>query len=331
METAMHCCPCKRASLRMRALRALAKGMGRASAALFCNIDEKTLVEWIKRFNPMGIDGFVDKPRRGAPRKTTSSQMDGDVPPLPNNPAGAGQTHWTALKLHGHITRELQREVSRPTLVRNLHEKGYALKTPGPAPEPPDVGTWQRQRESFKGNLLGWTADDGMQPWFCDESGFEGDPGPRKRWVERGGKPRIPYGGNHLRRNVIGAVSPGTGEPSAIILNHCDTGVFQAFPDNMAPEYPRQENRRQVIVPDNASWHKARRLNRHHSEPEYLPPHCPDFNPMERFWLGMKNDYFTDYYTKSGEELEARIVTALRAFFDASDTVAQTCTISGNF
>ena len=39
---------------------------------------------------------------------------------------------------------------------------------------------------------------------FADESGFEGDPRPRKRWDKKARKTRVTKNGGHLRMNVIG-------------------------------------------------------------------------------------------------------------------------------
>ena len=39
--------------------------------------------------------------------------------------------------------------------------------------------------------------------WFADESGFEGDPRPRKRWDKKGSKTRVTKNGGHLRMNAV--------------------------------------------------------------------------------------------------------------------------------
>ena len=305
--------------------------MDRAAVALFCDVNDKTIIDWINRFNMFGIDGLIDKERRGAPRRISNQEMSEHVIPLLEDPSKANQTHWTATKLHGYLDAVIESEFSYSTLLRNLHKYGYCLKLPRRTPEPSNSESWTQQREDFKQKLIGWLNDDSVQLWFSDETGVEADPRPRKRWVEKGSKPRVPYGGTHLRSNVIGAVSPSTGELSAILFNHCDTDVFQAFLDNMSKEYPRREGIRQLIILDNASWHKAKRLNWHHFEPEYLPPYSPDFNPIERLWLVMKQNHFADFYTKDSEALEQRIIEALNSLFDSPGTVAKTCAISGNF
>jgi len=179
--------------------------------------------------------------------------------------------------------------------------------------------------------MRAWIDDPRVELWFSDECGVEADPRPRRRWVEPGSKPTVPYSGSHVRRNIIGAVRPSDGAFTSLVLDHCNTVAFQVFLDIFAKEYPAKENTRQILIMDNASWHKTKTLDWHHFEPEYLPPYSPDFNPIERFWLRIKNDFFTDYFCRKGEELEKRILTALQHFLRNPDSVASQCRISENF
>jgi transposase len=69
-------------------------------------------------------------------------------------------------------------------------------------------------------------------------------------------------------------------------------------------------------------------MNWHHFEPTYLPSYSPDFTPFERLWLRMKADWFTDWTTKSKEQLTDLLCVALNSFIDdlqktASNTAFQ--------
>jgi len=67
--------------------------------------------------------------------------------------------------------------------------------------------------------------------WFADESGFEGDARPRKRWDKKGRKARVTGNGGYLRINVIGMVCPRSGAFFAIEASHSDSATYQAFLD----------------------------------------------------------------------------------------------------
>ena len=93
--------------------------------------------------------------------------------------------------------------------------------------------------------------------------------------------------------------------------------MFQFFLDEMAKAVPKKEGVRQLLVLDNASWHKAARLHWRHFEPKFLPGYSPDFNPIERLWLRLKADWFWDYIARTPDELTNRLCTALKSFIDS--------------
>jgi transposase len=88
---------------------------------------------------------------------------------------------------------------------------------------------------------------------------------------------------------------------------------------------PQRAGVRPILIIDNASWHKAARLNWHHFEPWYLPGYSPDFNPLERLRLRLKADWFWDYIARRDEELIERLCTALKSFIDDAPKTASVC------
>jgi hypothetical protein len=69
----------------------------------------------------------------------------------------------------------------------------------------------------------------------------------------------------------MGAVRPGEGRLFTLVVDGVDTDVFQFYLDQMALAAPKVPGKRQLLVMENASWHKANRLNWPHFEPVYLP------------------------------------------------------------
>ena len=147
---------------------------------------------------------------------------------------------------------------------------------------------------------------------------------PRRRWMKKGKKGTVPYLGKHIRSNVAGAVNPSSGELCALIVSHMDSDMFQIFLDEFAKE---TKGREVMLILDNATWHKAKKLNWHHIQVKYLPPYSPDFNPIEVLWLIMKAEFFTDWIAKEQEQLENRIEQALKYFFEHKYEVESICSI----
>ena len=315
LEAALECSPDQKTHHRLNIIHLLLCDCPFDIALKNARVSERTLQLWIKRFNDQGIDGLTYRPRPGRPRLLQAHEVDEKILPLVDDPALAGEAHWTAVKLCGWLREKEELELSYPTLVRYLHEKNYARRIPRPVPEPPDREAWQNQREDFAHELLDLLEDSGNKVFFGDEAGFEGDPRPRQRWVKRGSRPTQGYFGGHVRQNVVGAINPTDGQLVSLIVPHSDTQVFQAFLDTMAKEVP--ENGQTIwLVLDNASWHKSKALNWHHLRVKFLPPYSPDFNPIERLWQYLKGHQPAGYLTKSGVELADKLEASIRELLD---------------
>lgn len=190
--------------------------------------------------------------------------------------------------------------------MRFFHEKGFSLKVPRPRRDRQD----EEKREIFRKEMKELCQNPDIDIWFADESGFEGESRPRRCWDKKGSKTHVTHNGDHLRMNVIGMVCPRTGEFFVIEASHVDSDLFQAFLDqankNIVPQ--RKHN---ILIPDNATWHKKRSLNWHNFEPKYLPPYSPDLNPIETVWLIMKQRWFNNHHCRDIKALIDRLDIAI--------------------
>lgn len=128
--------------------------------------------------------------------------------PVLEDPSKAGEVHWTGVKLHGWLKAQLAIELDYRTSIRYLHELNYKLLVPQPWPEGQNVA----ERLWFEEEMAALEKDPGVELWYGDECGVEGDPRPRRRWSARGSRPQVPYLGTHVRTNVVGAICPKTGQ-----------------------------------------------------------------------------------------------------------------------
>ncbi len=180
-------------------------------------------------------------------------------------------------------------------------------------------------RQEFREKVALLAQDPEVDIWYGDETGIEGEPKPRRGWAQKGSHPRIVHNGDHIRLNILGTVCPRTGEFFSIEASHCDTDVFQAFLDEAARAIipTRKQN---LLILDNASWHKRKSLNWHFFEPIYLPPYSPDLNPIERLWLIMKAEYFTSIHCRNKAALIERADHALCELIDNPKKIASAAT-----
>jgi len=318
---AMEAAPNKRSYRRLAAIRALLKGYSRAQVGELFGRSERLVRLWILLFNTGGVDALCSKPRPGRPRKVKLQRLRDLLVPVLEDPAQAGQLHWTGVKVHGWLKEQLQVELGYRTTLRYLHELDYHLRVPQRWPERQK----EEERAAFLQELHLLQEDPQIELWFADECGVEGDPRPRRRWSARGSRPRVPYLGDHIRANVLGAVCPRSGQSFAMIFDGVDTEVFQCFLDCLAETIPPEPDHRRLLIVDNASWHKAQRLSWHTFEPKFLPGYSPDFNPIERLWLRLKADYFSDFIAHTPDALTDRLILALNAFMNDPPKVAAQC------
>lgn len=277
---------------------------------------ESAVQKIIKAFNTYGVDGLIAKKRSGRPPLITGEQREQILEEF-EDPGVANRTFWTATAFHGYITKKYQVECSYPTLLRLLHEKDYVLKIPQPWPDRQD----EVLREEFRAHVAALVQDPEIELWYADETGIEGESKPRRAWALKGSKPRVVHNGDHIRLSILGMVCPRKGEFFAIEASHCDRDVFQVFLNEAATSITPTK-KRNILILDNASWHKGKKLNWHFFEPLYLPPYSPDLNPIEKIWLIMKAEHFSQLHCRNKSALIGVADQALLALMDNPQKVA---------
>lgn len=162
--------------------------------------------------------------------------------------------------------------------------------------------------------------------WFCDETGFTGDPVPRQIICLKGDRPRVKYYGSHVRTSAVGAVRIADGKFVCLSVPFVDSGIFQSFILELEEEV--DSGRRNIVILDNASWHKTKRLKWGILEPMYLPPYSPELNPIEELWLALKREFFSWFWTNKEDELDEQVVWALKYYIHRPSLVKSICSMS---
>lgn len=321
LETAAKAAPIQRTYTRLMAIKALAMGFSHEQVAALFGVNEDSVSRWVRRFNERGIDGLTEGPRSGRPPRIKADRTQ-EYRELVLHPETVNETHWTGRKFHGYLTKHCELEAGYSTLMRWIQNEGVRLKVPRPWPDGQD----EEKRKAFIRLIRDLLGDQGIDLWYLDECGVEGDPRPRRRFGMKGEKIRQPYSGAHLRMNVTGLVLPRTGEFYALEFSHSDTEIFQIFLQhaNRDLSFDRPRN---LLILDNASWHKGKSLNWGRFEPLFLPPYSPDLNPIERLWLIMKAEWFSGFYAKFKDQLIDQLTQALNWLIDRKNENTKTCAI----
>lgn len=308
-------------STRCVAIQMLIIGISREQVCQALLVSARTILKWIHAFNKHGVDGLIANKRPGRSRKIPREKASHFVD-LIENPEQVDRTHWTARAFHGYLQETYHIECSYSTVVRFFHEQNFALKVPQPWPDRQD----ETLRKAFRERLKTLHEQTDIDIWFMDESGFEGECRSRRRWDQKGRKTRVVRNGDHLRMNVMGMVCPRTGEFFALEVSHVDSVVFQSFLDEAA-RFISPIRKRNILILDNASWHRNKKHNWHFFEALFLPAYSPDLNPIERIWFVMKSKWFTHFHAKNLEALIEQLDKAILDVIHHPDAVKNTTSI----
>jgi putative transposase len=120
---------------------------------------------------------------------------------------------------------------------------------------------------------------------------------------------------------VYGAVAPSSGERFFLELPALNAAHFQRFVDAFGQAFSDSLN---ILLLDKSGAHTARRLQL----PEnvrlvFLPPYCPELNPIERVWRDLKDELAWQQFTDVVTQQEA-VADLLRAY-DAPTIQSLTC------
>jgi transposase len=135
--------------------------------------------------------------------------------------------------------------------------------------------------------------------------------------MKRGTQKHVPVPADtHHRAHIFGALNWQTQTVSYQLHDHANTESFLAFLEHLlTQDYPDQ---RLVLVMDNASYHKGAltrawlSLVEHRVLVLYLPAYCSHLNPIERFWLYLKDTICIDKLFATFADLLAALDLQLR-------------------
>ncbi|HXH09299.1 MAG TPA: transposase [Alphaproteobacteria bacterium] len=104
---------------------------------------------------------------------------------------------------------------------------------------------------------------------------------------------------------------PTTGERFFLARPHLHAEMFQIFMEAFANAFPERLN---LLLLDHSGAHTARRLRwPEHVRPVWLPPYCPELNPMERVWRDLKDDVAWQQFSDLDAQQD-RLSPLLQAF-----------------
>ena len=138
-----------------------------------------------------------------------------------------------------------------------------------------------------------------------------------KVWTLRGVRPVVPAAGVNQRLCVYGAFNYRTGQVHYLVHPRKNAQQFDEF---LRQLLEANSERRLVLVIDNASYHRTRRIlelladHADHVFVIWLPRYSPELNLIEGLWGYLKRSALNNYFYGNVDHLEAAIHDAFNEF-----------------
>jgi len=146
---------------------------------------------------------------------------------------------------------------------------------------------------------------------FYDESRFGLITDIGRKWTIRGVKPIIPFQQKYEYFYLYQSTDIKTGEDFSMFMSHLDTISLNEYLKELSERF---KNEKIVLIMDNASFHKSKKLNiPENIKIEYIPPYSPELNPQERRFEDIKK-FLKNKVFKTIEDLERKVEEILLSY-----------------
>ena len=133
---------------RVAAVNAVLSGVSPADAAVWFGMTGRILSIWVKKADECGFDSLRDKPRPGAPRKLSESQLEEVDKMIQSPPGDFGCSVWDGPSLSSAIKQKFGIDLSARQCQRLFRKLGYSKIRPQTYPSKDSEQS--EARESFK-------------------------------------------------------------------------------------------------------------------------------------------------------------------------------------
>ena len=160
-----------------------------------------------------------------------------------------------------------------------------------------------------------------IELWGMDEHRLGLLPVMRRVWTVEGEQPIAGVKHQYKWLWLYGFVHPESGETYWWLLPWVNTQLFNRVLADLAREFQWGENKRVLMVVDQAGWHMAKDVvipeGIHLFE---LPSHSPELQPAERLWP-LTNEIVANHSPKNLDELEDLLVYRCQQLLRQQDLI----------
>ena len=304
-----------RVALRAHMVLLAGRGYRVPQIARIHDCGEDVVRHWLHRYQDHGVAGLEDAPRSGRPPKDRLAAQIVDTQ-AGQSPECSGhvQSCWTVSLLTAFLATRFGLLLSRASVRRYLHRRGWRWARPrlAPARERRPDPLAQERRAALA--LAREEAEQGeARLVYVDESDLHLLPLIRAMWM-KGRRVRVPTPGQNAKHAFFGALDAVSGQWVWAAHPRKRAVHFVSFLEQIVAAYPTG---RVYIALDGAPAHTAKVVQRWaEAHPGVILLRLPtyaahDENPVERVWALMKDAVAANRLAGS---MDALICAAIQFF-----------------
>ncbi len=289
-----------------------ARGYSPAQIADLYQVDERTVIQWLERYQAAGLAGLDDRPRTGRPRLASAAAEAEACRCLDESPrvVAVERTTWTRRLLQRHLGERLACFLSSRSVSRLIHRLDFVWTRPKLALKQGDP-----EAEALLAAIDAAIAAAPDAPrLYEDECDLHQLPVVRGQYQRRGEQREIATPGINRKQPVFGFLEARTGEWHYWLLARKRSVEFLVCLHALYQWYPTGPI---LLFLDNCSIHKSKLTRRwlaNHPRFQvfYLPAYSGhETNPVEKVWWALKAECAANQMYPSREAIQ----DAVNAFF----------------
>ncbi len=274
----------------------LADGRSPTETAKAVGASRSTVYRVAERFCERREAGLVDRREDNGPQKLTDEFLKILHDLVADSPLNHGwkRPTWTRELLTKTMKKLSGIQIHVDTMSRALQQIGARLGRAKPIVGCP----WSKARKTRRLNEIQKLIDelpDNEVAVYEDEVDIHLNPKIGVDWMVRGQQKQVMTPGKNVKHYVAGAINVKTGELTWVASEKKNSMLFVLMLWELTQRYA--EARTIHVILDNYGIHSSRQVEISLETEQgqrlkliFLPPYCPDHNPIERLWRDLHSD-----------------------------------------
>ena len=274
----------------------LTAGRSPTQTANAVGASRSTVYRVAARFRKHGEAGLIDRREDNGEEKLTDQFLNTLHDLVADSPLDHGwkRPTWTRELLTKTMKKLSGIQIHVDTMSRALQQIGARLGRAKPIVGCP----WSKGRKTRRLNeiqkLIQELPDDEVAV-YEDEVDIHLNPKIGADWMARGQQKQVMTPGKNVKHYIAGAINVKTGELTWVASEKQDSMLFVLMLWELTQRY--SDARTIHVILDNYGIHSSRQVKISLDTDEgqrlnliFLPPYCPDHNPIERLWRDLHSN-----------------------------------------